>query len=323
MNSKIKFLGNEPENIKKRIVTLFTKLDEAYPDKTIISLSKDHKKWDETAREISKQLGYEDKNAFLIAYGYKIEKASPGREKTVFGDEIIAELQRRYPNGSEYTKANDLFAANPDLETKKKTLSNQAKEMFGMPLGKYLISIGLIQRKIQSKEEDTFDYEGHLKKFAAEVKKRLVGVDFIPYSTSKLSDYFANMDFQLARRCVKKVYGDTKTLDTYLQEVGALRTPLDENAEMLYCVDILKARYKKSKKLPTKLSELASENPDLPITNLNKYIREVIGEKKAAHYYIRNRILQGKDTDLLEYVFCQVKFHRKIIPIIIFPRWKI
>jgi len=307
MNSKIKFLGNEPENIKKRIVTLFTKLDEAYPDKTIISLSKDHKKWDETAREISKQLGYEDKNAFLIAYGYKIEKASPGREKTVFGDEIIAELQRRYPNGSEYTKANDLFAANPDLETKKKTLSNQAKEMFGMTLGKYLISIGLIQRKIQSKEEDTFDYEGHLKKFAAEVKKRLVGVDFIPYSTSKLSDYFANMDFQLARRCVKKVYGDTKTLDTYLQEVGALRTPLDENAEMLYCVDILKARYKKSKKLPTKLSELASENPDLPITNLNKYIREVIGEKKAAHYYIRNRILQGKDTDLLEYVFCQVK----------------
>ena len=311
MSSKIKFLGNEPENIKKRIVTLFTKLDEAYPDKVIYGLYRDHKKWGETVTELYRALGYESSTEFLNAYGYKVRVAEPknsvGRTKTVLGDEIIAELQRRYPNGSEYTKADDLFAANPDLETKKKTLANQANEMFGMPLGKYLISIGLIQCKTQPKEEDTFDYEGYLKEFADEVKKRLVGVDFIPDSTSKLPDSFANMDFQLARRCVKKVYGDAKTLDTYLQEVGALRTPLDENAEMLYYVDILKARYKKSKKLPTKLGELASENPDLPIRNLNKYIREVIGETKAEKYYIRNRILQGQETDLIEYDYCKIK----------------
>ena len=44
-------IGQEPENIKKRIDTLFAKLDGAYPDRVIIGLQKDHKKWDETARD--------------------------------------------------------------------------------------------------------------------------------------------------------------------------------------------------------------------------------------------------------------------------------
>lgn len=35
--------GKEPANVKKRIDTLFPKLDSAYPDKVIISLAKDHK----------------------------------------------------------------------------------------------------------------------------------------------------------------------------------------------------------------------------------------------------------------------------------------
>ena len=66
--------GQEPANIKKRLDTLFPKLNEAYPDKVIVSLQRDHKQWDKTAREISKQLGYANKNDFLTAYGYKIEK---------------------------------------------------------------------------------------------------------------------------------------------------------------------------------------------------------------------------------------------------------
>ena len=64
--------GQEPANVKKRIETLFPKLNEVYPDKVIVSLQRDHKKWDETAREISRQLGYDSKNDFLIAYGYTI-----------------------------------------------------------------------------------------------------------------------------------------------------------------------------------------------------------------------------------------------------------
>ena len=83
-------------------------------------------------------------------------------EKTVFGDEIIDELQHRHHRASEFTSAGDLFATNTDLEPKKKTLSNQANEMFGIPLGKYLISIGLIQYKTQLKKEDTLDYPTYI-----------------------------------------------------------------------------------------------------------------------------------------------------------------
>ena len=43
--------GQEPADLKKRMDTLFAKLDEAYPDKIIVSLQKDHKKWAERIRE--------------------------------------------------------------------------------------------------------------------------------------------------------------------------------------------------------------------------------------------------------------------------------
>ena len=37
---------------------LFGKLDSAYPDKVIVGLSKDHKKWGETVTELYRELGY-------------------------------------------------------------------------------------------------------------------------------------------------------------------------------------------------------------------------------------------------------------------------
>lgn len=149
--------GQEPANVKKRIDTLFPKLDEAYPDKVIVGLQRDHKKWDETAREISKQLGYANKNDFLTAYGYRIEKLEGGRPS---GDHmaIIDELKKRYPNGAPFAKIDELKAANLDLAPKFKALSNNANELFSMPLGKYLLSIGLIQSKVAPKLEKKKNY---------------------------------------------------------------------------------------------------------------------------------------------------------------------
>ena len=57
--------GAEPAAIKNRIDRLFEKLDGAYPDKVVIGLHKDHKKWGETVTELYRQLGYPDGNAFL------------------------------------------------------------------------------------------------------------------------------------------------------------------------------------------------------------------------------------------------------------------
>ena len=74
--------GAEPANIKKRIDTLFAKLDNAYPDKVIRSLQRDHKHWAETVKELYRLLGYPDGNSFLEAYGYTVQRGEAGRPKT-------------------------------------------------------------------------------------------------------------------------------------------------------------------------------------------------------------------------------------------------
>lgn len=145
--------GSEPEKIKKRLTTLFAKLDSAYPDKMIVGLHKDHKKWGETVSELYKLLGYEDGKSFLEAYGYTYGSRESGRTKNN-SNEIIEALRKKYPNGSTFKSADELFEANPEYLPKLKSLKNQSSTLFGLPLGKYLLSIGLIQSKTQLKIKD-------------------------------------------------------------------------------------------------------------------------------------------------------------------------
>lgn len=194
--------GREPANVKKRIDTLFPKLNEAYPDKVIVGLQRDHKKWDETAREISKQLGYENKNDFLTAYGYKIEKLEGGRPS---GDHmaIIDELKKRYPNGSPFQKLPDLAEANPDLAPKFKTLSNKANELFGMTFAKYLISEGVLtkapkeEKIILSAEEKAEQrinkYKLQIDEVIAELKKRYPDSSKAPGTLDQLKSENADL----------------------------------------------------------------------------------------------------------------------------------
>ena len=64
--------GKEPASIKKRLDILFPKLNQAYPDKKISGLYKDHKKWGETVTELYRALGYPDGTSFLEAYGLTV-----------------------------------------------------------------------------------------------------------------------------------------------------------------------------------------------------------------------------------------------------------
>lgn len=145
--------GNEPDNIKKRLNTLFAKIDTAYPDKVIFGLSRDHKKWGETVTELYRILGYENNIAFLNAYGYTVRVAEPkspvGRQKTTDEKALIQTLVERYPEGASFKNLDELCDANPDFAAKKKTLSNNAMEYFGMTLVKYLKSLGLIYNPIK------------------------------------------------------------------------------------------------------------------------------------------------------------------------------
>lgn len=143
-------VGNEPERIKKRLKTLFNNLDSAYPDKKIVGLHNKHKHWGETVTELYRSLGYPDGKSFLEAYGYQygnIESENTGRPKTVDPEAIIREIQKKYPNGSPFKTTDELFADFPEYLPKLKTIKNSSAKVFGMPLGKYLLSIGLIQTK--------------------------------------------------------------------------------------------------------------------------------------------------------------------------------
>ncbi len=135
--------GNEPENIKRRLDALFAKLDEAYPDKVISGLNRDHKKWGETVTELYRLLGYANSKSFLMAYGYTVEDNKGGRTANK-SEDIIAELKRRYPDGSPYTNVAQLKAANSDLAPKIKSLENAAKTLFGTSLKDYLIDQNIL-----------------------------------------------------------------------------------------------------------------------------------------------------------------------------------
>lgn len=147
--------GEEPENIKCKLQKLFSKLDSAYPDKRIIGLAAEHKKWAEAATALYRTLGYPDKKSFLEAYGYTYLQKAGGRPATVDPKAVIRALQEKYPDGSPYTKVEELFSENPEYQPNLKTLKNVSTEVFGMPLGQYLKSIGLLQTKAPADKEKT------------------------------------------------------------------------------------------------------------------------------------------------------------------------
>ena len=134
--------GEEPANIRKRLDTLFAKLDVAYPNHKISRLNQDHKKWGETVTELYRLLGYVDSQAFLEAYGYTVEKNAGGRPTTVDPAAIVDELHHRYQNGSAESM-DTLKHDNPDIPWK--TLANNAKEYFGSTLAKFLKSEGILK----------------------------------------------------------------------------------------------------------------------------------------------------------------------------------
>ena len=134
--------GEEPTNIRRRLDTLFAKLDGAYPDRQISRLNAEHSKWGETVTELYRLLGYPDDRALLEAYGYTVISAANGRPAANNYTEAIEELKRRYPNGSGFKTLTELQNANSDLPFK--SMSNTAQSLFGMSLSKYLKQLGIL-----------------------------------------------------------------------------------------------------------------------------------------------------------------------------------
>ena len=304
--------GQEPEKIQKRLQTLFPKLDVAYPDKVIRSLQRDHKKWAETVTELYRLLGYPDSESFLNAYGYTVERGPAGRQSTVDPHAIITELQKRYPNGTEFEKVDELFDENPDLKANLKTLKNKSTEVFGTSLKAYLMDLGLI---------GGVNKKRRLSDLIAALKERYPDGSDLPKTVNQLK--VENADLPIEYLVYTKAIGETTTLEylrkkgliqcaeepepIFFPEVGTIPSSASDEKKMETYIQVLKQRYQNTFVKPRNVSELTEANPDIPVRSLNRYLRSVKGEKSSESFYIKNGVLRPlHETDLKEYTYVEV-----------------
>lgn len=272
--------GSEPEKIKVRLDRLFEKLDSAYPDKVIVGLNKNHKKWGETVTELYRLLGYPDNNSFLNAYGYITGTGASGRPAN---DPmlIIEELKRRYPNGSGFDKMADLRAANPDIAPKFSNLQNQADKFFGMPFAKYLIQEGILVGKTDDQCGDEFEA---LKSRYSEK----------PFTGTLLELKSANDDIDW--NAVNRYYsqnGSSDTFKVFLMKQGILvEQETSFEGKLAEITEELKKRYPETKKFSGTLSKLKSDNSDLSLSSINTWTMRVYN-LSAQDYLTQQGIMEA------------------------------
>lgn len=275
--------GMEPANIKKRLDTLFPKLIEAYPDKVIRSLARDHKKWAETVTELYRALGYPDSESFLKAYGYTVERAASTGRPSNDHMAVIEELKKRYPNGAPFAKIGELQEANPDLANKFKTLANKSKDLFGMSLADYFKSIGLLGGS---------DHKKQLDELLTELKRRYPAGTAQPATLAELKEN--NADLMVHRLSyTKEVYGVNP--QEYLVNAGLIKD-VDPASELMSFVATIKERYA-GKLMPGSLDQLKTENGDLPFASAAKWVQEIHG-MSLVQYLKKEKIIDLESRQL-------------------------
>lgn len=272
--------GEEPEALKKRINTLFEKLDEAYPDKVIVRLHKDHKKWGETVTDLYRKLGYSSGAEFLETYGYKMSDDKGGRPKADV-DQVVVELKKRYPSGTSLSIL-EITEANPDLAAGMKTLQNQLAKSGGISFKKFLVQEGIILQNEGAEEE----FE--------KLKARYEGKPYMGTALS-LKEANADLDWKLIEKYCMSEKG--MRVKPYLEECGILAGGGGDDAEKLATIeDAIKAKYANATVRPATLSEFEKDNPDINRGVLNRLTMSVYKES-ASDYLKRLGILSADSTE--------------------------
>lgn len=233
--------GEEPELIKERVDNAIASLNEYYPDHTIEgSFNRQHSNLFSKLSGFYQWLGYKSMEEMLAAYGFTYS-AKQGRSKSVDPEAIIAELKKRYPEGTTM-KAGEIKEANPDL--KIKSLMNQSKELFGMTFADYLVEQGIIigaKRKTAEEiaAETKASYAESLQEFDGLIQKALLGWKPLPLNTEMLFE-----EFKLSKAISKKRYNNAlKELDIdeekHLMDLGVIADKDTDNdlRELIQFID--------------------------------------------------------------------------------------
>lgn len=263
--------GNEPENIKKRLDRFFEKLDSAYPDKIVKSLHKDHKKWGETLTKLYRELGYESGNALLEAYGYTVAASDNkgGRTSAMSVDEVIAEFKSRYKDGPQYDNIKDLLSANADIAPYCRKVQNNSNELFGMPFGPYLISIGVLKKKEYKEKEALPPIEERFDGLIEQLQARYKNSINLPRNILELKKQCSDLDVSHIESWALKSYN--VSAERYLTERGILKTI---SSEKVCAKKTISHTAKVSLKENTK--ETISKDSDYTVTTINSKLTKLV-----------------------------------------------
>lgn len=302
--------GQEPEAIRQRIQRLKEKLDSAYPDKVIFRLYHDHKKWGEAVTQLYRLLGYPNGKAFLTAYGYTVRDDKGGHP---VGDHmaIINELKKRYVGGPNCCTLNELKAANPDLAPKFKNLGNQASELFGMTLAKYLQQEGILASGTQrqelaaakAQERAASQKQQALETAPGELEKLRQRYQDAPYDGEEPIVRFWAKNFDINREALR-LYAEEQGLmvQTLLQREGIIESQQQvlarKERQLNDMVAVLQSRYPEGSVLPESAAQLKRENSDLELAELDNWIMSV-HKKRANDYLLSRGLLMDLDSGSL------------------------
>lgn len=272
-----------PESEKRVLENLLRDLNETYPDKQIIRLQQDHKKWYEKVSRLYKNIGYENRDDFLAAYGFTEIKGKGGRPTDDLSS-IMNELIKRYEGDKCVSSVDQLKEENPDLAPKFKNIQNKSQELFGMSFNKYLKEKGVIRSDAAKEAVRKDEISKKLDVIIDELKKRYDGKE-LPFTVKELKDNNSDIEnIQNIVPMVKEAY-DTNSAD-YLRDLGLLQ----EDKTALYEIKLndavaeLKKRYE-GKAAPQNISTLINENRDLGIYRIENWIQSV-HNKPAQDYLI-------------------------------------
>ena len=209
-----------PESEQRVLDNLLKDLNETYPDKVVVRLQQDHKKWYEKVTRLYKNIGYASRDEFLAAYGFTEVKGKNGRPSADL-NAIVEDLISRYSGDRYVTSIDQLKEENPDLTPKFKSIQNKAKDLFGMTFANYLKEQGILQSSEAAAASKSDEYKERLSSLVEELKTRYQSKE-LPGTLAELKDQNSDIDgISNINAWTEKAYGK-KALDYFL-EIGLLK----------------------------------------------------------------------------------------------------
>ena len=318
-----------PESEQRVLDNLLRDLNETYPDKVIIRLQQDHKKWYEKVTRLYKNIGYSSRDEFLAAYGFTEEKGKSGRPTNDL-NAIVEDLLSRYEGDKYVTSIDQLKNDNPDLAPKLKSLQNKAKDLFGMSFNNFLKEKGVFKSDKLAAEDKNKEYETKLAVIFGELKKRYEGKE-LPRTLVELKE--SNADLENIANIgpwIERVYGvhaseyllkqglmqakEKKPEKTEEQKKAAEFRKLAAEEKLRTVTEELKKRVAEdgekvlAKRVTDIVDDLGKRYPDLPIKSINTWVRQTYPGKNIKTYLIEQGIIQS----IREYCLSRIEHIDKI-----------